>query len=110
MIDKQEDSKKILVTYKTNWVDEMDIQASKLTNIKEWNKICEETRLVFAKYKKCTHYVGTNQDIEYSSYKEWLNCYSVKELTINEYKVLNKFEDILNRYKFFIPEYYEDND
>jgi hypothetical protein len=35
MTDKQKDSKKILVTYETNWADEIDIQASKLTTVKK---------------------------------------------------------------------------
>jgi hypothetical protein len=108
MTNKQEASKRILVTYETNWADEMNIQASILTTVKKWNEICEEAKLAFAKYKRCTHYVGTNQDIEYSSYESWFNCYSVKEVTEAEYKVLIKFKDLLNEFKFFMPEYYDE--
>jgi hypothetical protein len=106
----EENNKRILITYNTNWADEMDIQASILSTLKEWNEICEEAKLAFAKYKKCTQYVGTNQDIDYTSYEKWFECYTVKELKPNEYRVLKKFEDLLNRYKFFIPEYYEEDD
>jgi hypothetical protein len=65
---------------------------------------------MFAKYKLCTQYVGTNQDINYTSYEEWFNCYTVIELTNAEYKILNKFKKVLNEYKFFIPEYYDEVD
>lgn len=101
---------KVLICYEGNWADEIDIKAAILTTLKEWNQICEESKLAFAKYKTCTHHMG-NQEIDYTSYEEWFNCYTVIELTDIEYKVLNKFDRLLNEYRFFIPEYYEeDND
>jgi hypothetical protein len=100
---------KILVTYNTNWADEMNIQAAILVTVERWNKICEEAKLAFTKYKTCTHYVGTNQEIKYNSYEQWLDCYRVRDLSDTEYEVLEKFEYLLNSYKFFIPEYYEED-
>ena len=99
----------LLVTYESNWADEIDIRSSLPLTLKEWIEICREAKLAFAKYKTCTHYVGTNEDIVYSSYKEWLAHYSIIELTYQEFKTFNKFKGVLDNNKFFIPEYYEED-
>jgi hypothetical protein len=98
-------SNKILVTYESNWADKIDVQASMITTIKEWKEICDQAKIAFTQCEKCSHYVGSNQEIEYYTYEEWLDCYTVKELTQTEYKVLSKFDNLLNKYRFFIPEY-----
>ena len=98
-------SNMILVTYEDNWADEIDAQASMITSVEDWNEICEQAKEAFAQNEVCTHHIGSNQEIEYYSYEKWFDCYTVKELTQTEYKVLSKFDNLLNKYRFFIPEY-----
>jgi hypothetical protein len=100
---------KLLITYSSSWADEINIQCSLPMLLKEWLEICRDAKLAFAKYKSCCHRVGSNQEIDYYSYQQWLDCYSIKELTNAEYKVLKKFERVIDNNKFFVPEYYEED-
>ena len=97
-------SNMILVTYEGNWADEIDVQASMITSVEDWNEICDQAKTTFTECEVCTHHIGSNQEIEYYSYEEWFDCYTVRELTQIEYKVLSKFDNLLNKYRFFIPE------
>ena len=98
-------SRRILVTYSSNWADEFDVVSSLIMTREEWKMMCEYARSIFKYKDKIEHYVGSNQEITYTSFEEWFDCYSVSELTKEECTVLNKFKDLIDNNKFFIPEF-----
>ena len=109
MIKINNKSDRVLVTHNIDWADEISFQDSLPMFVRQQEDICERAKLAFAKYKTCTQHVGTNQEIEYSSYENWLSTYTVKEITVRDYNTLKRFKGYLTNYKFFIPEYYEED-
>lgn len=137
---KEEDmTKKILVSYDTNWADEFDVQGFKIYTEKEWEEVKTQAKKCFEKVDaknkeekkrikalkesdpKGYHYFreseeefyfGTNEAMVYTGYKDWIKDYTVVEVTKEEIAVLEKLGFVGDYgYGIFIePEYYDDED
>lgn len=102
-------SNKILVSYSSNWADEINIGGKKVLTKNDWDNICQEVKSIFEKTNLLTHYVGTNEYIEYSSYEDWFLCYQVKEITDDEATILEKYQCYVDICHFFEPAYYPED-
>ena len=74
-----------LIKYSDNWADEMGISGF---------AVYDQEELDFWKSKipeKWAFSVGTNEEIEYHSGKQFLNSCEIKNISINEAKSLYKF-------------------
>jgi len=95
-----------LVKYKSSWADEMDIYGLHLlTDLdKKWFESLTPTD-----NKPFVHHVGTNEDIEYTNSKTFLEAYTWIPITIEEHEVLKKL--IGTDYgHFFYPELIEEDE
>jgi hypothetical protein len=96
-----------LVKYDSNWADEMDIDGFQLFTDKQWEKYQKDFQKRFKKDKSYTYYVGTNEDIEYGDFDEFMSDFKVSEITDEEAAVLEKLFDNLKDYGYgFFPELY----
>jgi len=80
-------NKNVLLTWNSNWADEMDIQGFIVTTQSEyddWKTFLENKKLDFEIY------VGTNEGIEYSSGAELLAEVDVEDITSEEMNVVLK--------------------
>lgn len=102
-------SDKVLVTYSSNWADEINIGGKKVLTKNDWDNICQEVKKIFEKTHVLTHHVGTNEDIEYYSYKDWLSDYKIVEITTGESIILEKYQCYVDICHFFEPAYYPED-
>ena len=72
---------KLFVKYNDNWADEMDITGFVIITKADWNEIREEVRGFLDKKMGWEYGVGTNEQIEYSSFEDWSRAFTVTELT-----------------------------
>jgi hypothetical protein len=94
-----------LVKYDSNWADEMDIDGFRVFTDKQWEKYQKDFKKLFKEDRGYTYYVGTNEDIEYNSFDEFMSDLKVSEITDEEATVLKKFFDNLTTYGYgFFPE------
>lgn len=109
---------KVLVTWKANWADEMDIEGFKIYTEADWESYKSELKTMT---KKFTIGVGTNEEIDYDHGHELLNQLTVKKLNDDDAKFIKKtFGDEFGFTQFteayqeededFDPEYEEDED
>jgi hypothetical protein len=80
-------TEKVLLQWDSNWADEMDIYGFSIMNKSEW----EAYKKMLANKGEFYIYVGTNEEIEYSKGQELLNEISVKNITEEESKTIQKF-------------------
>jgi hypothetical protein len=78
---------KVLVIWKANWADEMDIEGFKIYDEADWKSY--ETELK-ARERKFDIYIGTNEEIRYDDGKDLLNSLKVKKITDDEAKTIKK--------------------
>jgi len=98
---------KLLVKYDSNWADEMDIEGFKVFTDEQWEDHQKAFQKRFKEDKVYTYYVGTNEEIEYSSFKEFMRDFKVSEITDEEAAVLEKlFDNLSTRGYGFFPELY----
>lgn len=97
----------ILVTYSSNWADEMDVGGVKLMKRHQWNALVDKIRTYFRDGgSRVVDYVGTNQEIEYDSFNSWYSCYFVTEIRQNDIS-LDAYRELLQALpinNFFTPE------
>lgn len=72
-----------LLSYQDNWADEMDIEGFMILDtyqMVEWN----ETLVKVKEFLKSTTYdfwIGTNEEIEYDSFDDFIQCFSRKKIS-----------------------------
>jgi len=81
-------AQKILVSWDTNWADEMDISGWSIMTEKEATEFKEKLKNIKSWFTIC---VGTNEDIEYASGKDLLDELEFKKITEEEEKIIKKF-------------------
>lgn len=95
-----------LVKYDSNWADEMDIDGFKVLTNEQWEKYQQDFKKHF-KEECYSYYVGTNEEIEYSDFDEFISDFKASEITNEEAAVLEKLFDNLSTYGYgFFPELY----
>lgn len=75
----------VLVIANVNWADEMDIGGFKIFESETWEKFKSD----WEKKDYVNFYIGTNEDLEYSSGKEYLRDLRAKPITKAEADHLN---------------------
>jgi hypothetical protein len=82
-------SKYLFVKYNDNWADEMDITGFAIVKQEDWAAIIEEVKAFFKKkLGGWTFGVGTNEEIEYMTFKDWSRQLSQTELSDDEAKTM----------------------
>lgn len=82
-----------LLEYSDNWADEMDVEGIYVMNekeLQEFNGAIEVVKENFRNGREFYFYVGTNEEIEYSSERELSSSYNVFEISSEEVEVLAK--------------------
>jgi len=83
----------LLVKFDENWADEMDVSGFKLfKSEQDWQKAIKkfkDEREIEDEEDCCfSIYFGTNEDNEYTSFSEFLNCFEVTNISDAEAAVL----------------------
>lgn len=86
-----DENKEYLITYSDNWADEMDIDGHRIMSGSELNEYIKYAKLVFKKDGCYDYYIGTNQEINYESFKDFAEHFEIQEISEEEHKVLSKF-------------------
>lgn len=81
----------VLVKFSDNWADEMDVDGFRVFVLEDWELIKTRMAKVFEKGRgSCSFGIGTNEEIEYSSYADWLSSFSVSSISESEALFLRK--------------------
>lgn len=80
---------KLLVKFESNWADEMDVVGFKLMTELEWNDFKEAARFILGK-EPFTFYVGTNEEITWETYDDFIKSLKVKNITDEEESLIDK--------------------
>lgn len=71
----------LLIKYEGNWADEMDVRGFYTTTREEWDSYVQKLRKHFETKDTLMYYIGTNEEIEYTSADEVLRDHKVIEIT-----------------------------
>jgi len=84
--------KLLLISFATNWADEMDIEGHYVATVDQYKTFKEELKEYFKDRDNDELYygVGSNQGIEYSSYEDVMDCYESTPITKKEHQILVK--------------------
>lgn len=82
-----------LVIYHTNWADEMDLEGFQIFSAEEWEKFQSDVRALDEQSFRFEVGFGTNESNEYKSSKEFLDEFTVTEISKEDAaKVVKLFE------------------
>lgn len=82
-----EKEKQVLLTWDSNWADEMDISGFAVVSESFWLNLKSDLE---NKTSSFYFYIGTNEELEYENGKELLSEIEVKYLTEDEAGVVKK--------------------
>jgi hypothetical protein len=78
---------KVLLIFKGNWADEMDIEGFDILSKEHWEfKKLEANNTEFPQ-EIC---IGTNENVDYDSVKEYLSDFKVQEISDEEEAIIRK--------------------
>lgn len=97
---------KYLVRWEDNWADEMDLEGWKVMDQAELD--AWKSRLEKIGY--CTLSFGTNEENEYESGREILNCCTIKTITDTDAEVLQRLFRGADGFIGFVHPYSEDDE
>lgn len=119
---------KVLVKFRDNWADEMDVYGSRVMTKEDWEKYIHIATECFQdyynhienenqnddsdvenywdEYGSIEFCIGSNESIEYMSVAAFKSCFTVVEITDNEAEVLMKCG--LDNFGFFPEEVFEE--
>lgn len=80
----------ILVIFKDNWCDEIDFTEYKIMLLDKWQDLVIGLEEFFTIADCFTINFGTNQQIEYNSLYELLDCFIVKYITLSQANTITK--------------------
>lgn len=75
----------VLVKYRDNWADEMDIEGFRLMTIAEWEDVKQRAAAYFKENTEYTYYIGTNEEVTFRGYNAWERHFDVFNLLDHEY-------------------------
>jgi hypothetical protein len=83
---------KVLIIGNTNYADEFDLDFFHVVEADEWEEIKKITAKYFEKVGDTEQevYFGTNEQIIFCGYNDWLRSFKVKELSDEEAATLKK--------------------
>jgi hypothetical protein len=78
------DTKYFLIEYDSNWADEMDIRGFCVMSEAQKDLYFDYFKKEFKQYNSYCHCVGTNEEIEYLSFKHFSDAFSIQRITLEE--------------------------
>ena len=82
-----------LVIYQDNWADEIDVAGSMLFEIEDWVELVDLVAKHFEEGNTLENGIGTNESIEYDSFNNWYECYTVIYLTEEQTSCLIQLQE-----------------
>lgn len=84
---------KQLIKFKSDWADEFTVEAFTVRTLEEVEKLFTLAMIYFevCPGKELEVGFGTNEDLTFSDYKDFRNCFEVFNLDDNEVKVFQKY-------------------
>jgi hypothetical protein len=73
----------LLIRYNDNWADEMDIFGIAIIAEEKWDAICTRIKETF-EAQGIIYNIGTNEDIEYEDYDQWIHSFKATPLTLEQ--------------------------
>lgn len=80
----------VLVSFEDNWADEMDICGWNIMTEEDKDEYFSDFKKIFDERGYYNFSVGTNEDIEYDSFKDFKSHFKIKKLTDEESKIICK--------------------
>jgi hypothetical protein len=74
-------SKYLYIKFRANWADEMNVFGFAVMLKSEWHKENDYAREYFNEIPSFEISVGSNQEIEFKGYDEWVSCFEAKEIS-----------------------------
>ena len=78
----------VLVKFKKDYADEFDVSGLKVVLKEDWEKEVERFRNCKYPFEK---YFGTNEALEFDSFKELMSAFRVYDLDKEDYCILKKY-------------------
>ena len=69
--------KKLLIKFEANWADEMDIEGLFVITEAEWTLYKQKATAYFKTNNTLNYCIGSNEDIEFYSYTELMEAFTV---------------------------------
>lgn len=99
--------KYLLLTANIDWADEFGCEMFGVFTDKQWEKLCEKTKALFKRFENPSENddedefgysesgeveacFGTNESLQFGSYKDWVGKFTKKEITKEQYDFLKK--------------------
>lgn len=83
-----------LIKYSSNWADEMDISGFSVKSEERYKKWRNAWKLLFKEDGDYTFHIGTNEEVEYNSFEEFISDFKIKEISEEDAIVIkNHFGD-----------------
>jgi hypothetical protein len=77
----------VLVQGSADYADEFDCEFFRVEEKEKWEKFQEMVEKYFSPF---SIYFGTNEDLEFDSYKDWIRCLVVSDISESEYSFLRE--------------------
>lgn len=85
----------VIVKYDANWADEMDIVGFGIFTREQWEALTKEVKKVWKKIgDSFSVNIGTNQEIDFESYDDWIGLFDIVDIDIDESALLHRLFDI----------------
>jgi len=80
--------KKILLIFKDDWADEMDVEGFDILSKEHWEY--KKIEIKATEFPRDVAF-GSNQHLEYDDAEEYLKCFQVHEISDEEEKIIRKY-------------------
>ncbi len=80
--------KYLLITASICWADEFDCEIFGVYTDEQWKKLCADTKKFFKAAGEVEVCFGTNEELQFSDYKDWSRQFTKKEITEEQYNFL----------------------
>ena len=84
-------TKPLLIKLHRNWADEFDVEGFVVMDTPQWEAHKVMAKAQFEEKGYIERYFGTNEALEFSSFKDYMDAFAVLELSMEEYEVFKKF-------------------
>lgn len=98
----------VLLKYEGNWADELDVEGAAIVTREDWEVTVQAVKEYFGsgENRKLSNWIGTNEEIVYTSFDDWYSDYDVYSLPfpVESVKLLKDVMDQLSL-PFYWPEW-----
>ena len=93
------EKKYFLIRWAGTWADEMDLDGFKIFDEESKIDFFNQFKNFFDEYGSYSFCVGTNEDVDYSSFTKFVNSFSIKSITKEDKDIIEKYLNL--EYGFF---------